>query len=375
MHGLGKTEIAIEYAFTRKTRFDAVLWIRADDSSKLESDLTQIAIRLGIQDPNEPDNQVTNRGLAIEWLCNPFKIDHSTGERVRASWLVIFDNADEPDILAPYSDIAHSGAVLITSRSPLSKTSFSHHASSLDVQTFDIEDAGLFVQKSTEIEGHLEEARQVGDRLGGLPLKLAQMAGIIRLRFLTYSEFMRIYDAEEIHEMEVQSLRKPARGQISTVLEKLSDAARAILEVSSFLDPDSIQEKLLTTHATNVDIPSYPKNEGAFCMARGQLIGSSLFRHNQEKAEYWMHRSTRDDVRAQIEPERKRKVFSNVVTMVAAAWPVQEVEGHDVTLWNTSKALYPHVLSLEDAYKKYFKQKEYLDGDFQFAELLNRAGW
>ncbi|KAJ5363978.1 uncharacterized protein N7496_009691 [Penicillium cataractarum] len=375
MHGLGKTEIAIEYAFTREARFDAVLWIRADDSSKLESDIAQIAIRLGIQDPNEPDNQVTNRGLAIEWLRNPFKIDHSTGVRVRASWLVIFDNADEPDILAPYRDIAHSGAVLITSRSPLSKTSFSHHASSLDVQTFDVEDAGLFVQKYTEIEGHLEEARQVGDRLGGLPLKLAQMAGIIRLRFLTYSDFMRIYDAEEIHEMEVQSPRKPARGQISTVLEKLSDSARAILEVSSFLDPDSIQEELLTTHATNVDIPSYPKNVGAFFMARGQLIGSSLFRHNQEKAEYWIHRSTRDDVRAQIEPERKRKVFSNVVTMVAAAWPVQEVEGHDVTLWDTSKALYPHVLSLEDAYKKYFKQKEYLDGDFQFAELLNRAGW
>jgi hypothetical protein len=162
---------------------------------------------------------------------------------------------------------------------------------------------------------------------------------------------------------------------VTAVLEKLSDAARAILEVSSFLDPDCIQEKLLTTHATNVDIPSYPKNVGAFCMARGQLIGSYLFRHNQEKGEYSMHRLTRHDVRAQIESERKRKVFSNVVTMVAAAWPVQEVDGHDVTLWNTSKALYPHVLSLEDAYKKYFKQKEYLDGDFQFAELLNRAGW
>ncbi|KAJ5160405.1 uncharacterized protein N7482_007409 [Penicillium canariense] len=354
MPGLGKTEIAIEYAFTRENDFDAVFWIRADDVSKLESDLAQIAIKLEIQDPKEPDDKVTNKGLAIEWLCNPSKTDRGTGNQVRASWLVVFDNADEPDILAPYSDIANSGAVLITSRSP---------------------SRGQASRNMQRIQGRLEEARQVGDRLGGLPLALAQMAGIIRLDFLTYTEFMRLYDAGEIHEMEVYPPREPARGNVSTVLEKLSNAARAILEVSSFLDPDSIQEKILMDHATNVDMPSYPKKQGAFYNARKQLIGSSIFRHNQDTAEYWMHRVTRDVVRVQIEPERQRRVFLNAVTMVAAAWPVGEVEGHDVKLWEASKALYPHVISLEDAYKKHFKHEEYVDGDFEFAGLLNRAGW
>ncbi|KAJ5769426.1 hypothetical protein N7520_003985 [Penicillium odoratum] len=375
MPGLGKTEIAIEYAFARKNDFDAVFWIRADDVSKLESDLAQIAIELEIQDPKEPDDKVTNKGLAIEWLCNPSKKDRGTGNQVRASWLVVFDNADEPDILAPYSDIANSGAVLITSRSPLSRTSFSQHAICIDVQTFNQEDSGLFVQKFSGIQGRLEEARQVGDRLGGLPLALAQMAGIIRLDFLSYPEFMRLYDAGDINEMEVQPSREPARGNVSTVLEKLSAAAQAILEISSFLDPDSIQEKILMNHATDVDMPSYPKKQVAFYNARKQLIGSSIFRHNQDTAEYWMHRVTRDVVRLRIEPERQRRVFLNAVTMVAAAWPIGEVEGHDVKLWETSKALYPHVISLEDAYRKHFKHGEYVDGDFEFAGLLNRAGW
>ncbi|CAI7670768.1 unnamed protein product [Penicillium pancosmium] len=375
MPGLGKTEIAMEYAFTRKKNFDAVFWIRADDVSKLESDFAQIAIKLEIQDPREPDDKINNRALAIEWLRNPFKTDYSTGNQLRASWLVVFDNADEPDILRQYSEIANSGAVLITSRSPLARTAFSQHAISVDVHTFNLEDSGLFVQKFSGIQDRLEEARQVGNRLGGLPLALAQMAGIIRLDFLTYTEFMRLYDAGEILEMEDQPLRLPARSNVSTVLKKLSDAARAILEVSSFLDPDSIQERILMSSATNIDMPSYPEKPGPFFNARKQLIGSSIFRHNQETAEYWMHRVTRDVVRGQIKPERQRRVFLNAVTMVAAAWPVGEVESHDVKLWEQYKALYPHVISLEDAYKKHFKHEEYVDGDFEFAGLLNRAGW
>ncbi|KAJ5623412.1 hypothetical protein N7490_012017 [Penicillium lividum] len=373
--GLGKSEIAIEYAFSRKSRFDAIFWIRAHDLFKLESDLAQIAVHLGFQEPKDPDNEVINKELAIEWLCNPSKIDHIAVKRVRASWLLVFDNADDPDILAPYSDIAHSGAVLITSRSPLSRTSFSQHAICVDIQTFNSEDSGLFVQKFSGIQGRLEEARQVGDRLGGLPLALAQMAGIIRLDFLSYPEFMRLYDAGEINEMEIQPSRERARGNVPIFLEKLSSAAQAILEISSFLDPDSIQEKILMDHATNVDMPSYPNKLGAFYNARNELIRSSIFRHNQDTAEYWLHRVTRDFVRLRIEPERQRRVFSNAVTMVAAAWPVGELEGHDVKLWETSKALYPHVISLEDAYRKHFKHDEYVDGDFEFAGLLNRAGW
>lgn len=309
MPGLGKTEIAMEYAFTRKKNFDAVFWIRADDVSKLESDFAQIAIKLEIQDSREPDGKINNRALAIEWLRNPFKTDRVTGKQLRASWLVVFDNADDIDLLKPFREIRSSGAVLITSRSPLARTALSQQAISFDVQPFNLEDSGLFIQKFTGIQDRLEEARQVGDLLGGLPLALAQMAGIIRLDFLTYTEFMRLYDTGEIHKMEVQPSQVPVRGSVLTVLEKLSAAAKAILEISSFLDPDSIQERILMNNATIIDMPSYPERGAAFFNARKQLIGSSIFRHNQDTAEYWMHRVTRDDVRVQIEPERQRRVF------------------------------------------------------------------
>ncbi|KAH6624106.1 hypothetical protein B0J18DRAFT_427284 [Chaetomium sp. MPI-SDFR-AT-0129] len=386
MGGLGKTETVIEYAYSRRDRFDAIFLIRAEDTSKLETDLAQIAVRLGIQDPNEPDDKAINRGLALEWLCNPFKMDYESGDAVRlpASWLVIFDNADEPDILAPYRDITASGAVLITSRSPLAKNSFSPQTREIEIQSFDTEEAGDFVQSITGTVGHLDEARQIGARLGGLPLALAQMAGIIRLEFLSYTEFLELYsDADEeaeVHGTVLQPLRASARGSLSTVwaLEKLSASARAVLEISSFLDPDCIQESVLTHEViAAIDypiIPEFPTKRGAFFAARKQLIGSSLIRHNKELAEYWVHRVTQDVVRAKMEPARRKHVFANAVALVSATWPTTAVGGHDVTLWELSEKLYQHVTSLSDMYLRYLEPGD--DGlDMAFATLLNRAGW
>jgi MoxR-like ATPase len=37
MGGIGKTSIAMEFAFTYGDRFDAVFWIRADETAKLEA--------------------------------------------------------------------------------------------------------------------------------------------------------------------------------------------------------------------------------------------------------------------------------------------------------------------------------------------------
>ncbi|KAK1775513.1 tetratricopeptide repeat domain-containing protein [Copromyces sp. CBS 386.78] len=382
MGGLGKTETAIEYAYSRRDKFDAIFWVRAEDSSKLETDIAQIAVRLGIQDPNEPDDKIINRGLALEWLLDPFRVEYTADGQVKvsASWLVIFDNADDPDLLAPYRDVANSGAVLLTSRSPLAKSAFSDRAVDISIQPFSSKESAKFLQKITGVDGRHDEAEEIGTKLGGLPLALAQMAGIIRLEFLTYTEFLTLYDdAEEeaeVHDTVLQPLRSSARGNLSTVwaIEKLSASARAILEISSFLDPDSMQESLFLSHAASVQIQSFPKKKIAFFAARKQLIGSSLFRHNQERAEYWMHRVTQDVVRAKIEPERRKPVFANTVAILSAAWPASSVGGHAVGLWELSEKLYPHITRLRELYVRYFEQGDE-DLDVAFASLLNRAGW
>jgi hypothetical protein len=206
------------------------------------------------------------------------------------------------------------------------------------------------------------------------------MAGMIEIEFLSYSEFLASYDDKEeeaeIHENVLQPLRKTARGNVSSVwaLDKLSDQARAILELASFLSPDCIQENILCEKAPLEKAPPYPRKGSQLRTARTQLIGSSILRHNTEKHEFWMHRVTQDVVQARLSPDHRLETFTSAVSIVTESWPAQAIGGHDVSLWDTSEAMYRHVVSLRDAYSKYFLQDP-SSGHIQLAALLTRAAW
>ncbi|KAM7183026.1 hypothetical protein V8F33_013854 [Rhypophila sp. PSN 637] len=388
MGGLGKTETAIEYVYSRRVEFDAIFWVRAEDSSKLEEDIAKIAVRLGINDATAPNERAINKSIAIEWLCNPTKMEHFEDDPgpVPASWLIVFDNADDPEILAPYQDIAERGSVIITSRSPLAKTSLSSATTAIDIQPFDNNDAGHFVEKLTKGDCPFEEAKMIGERLGGLPLALAQMAGVIRLHHLSSAEFLDTYnDIEEqadLHKKNSQPLRKTARGTISTIwaLEKLTPKAACLLDLLAFLDPDCIQESLLSPiqnpSIAEITLENYPKKKVPFFDARKQLIDSSLVRYNKEKsaAEFWIHRVTQDVARTRIGVDQIRHVFDNAVAIVLRAWPAPAVGGHAVDLWAESEALYPHVTSLRNAFLTYFSEGNPPENR-HFAELLVKASW
>lgn len=384
MGGLGKTELAIEYAHSRRDRFDAVFFIRAEDATKLEKDIAKISVRLGIQDPSDPHNTIVNKGLALGWLTNPFKVVNAhtdTSASVPATWLLIFDNADDPDILLPYKEIADKGAILITSRNPLAKKAFSPSTVTVDLKTFDNNDAGRLLQQLTHMKGHDDEAELIGSRLGGLPLAITQMAGLIRLQFLSFGEFLEMYDEPleeaEIHETELQPLRQTARGNISSIwaIEKLSDDARAVIEVLAFLDPDRIQDTILSRHGTRIfDLPHYPQKKSSFYKARTELIRSSLVRRNDDTGEFWIHRVVQDAVKAKMDPDHRLKVFSNVVNLISLEWPSTSLGSHDVQLWQICEGLYPHIVSSQNAYIKYF-QREDTNGHILLATLLNRAAW
>lgn len=118
MAEMGKTEIAIQHVFKRRPNF-AIFWIRAKDNDKLVIHFGQIAATLGLLDTNEPYNLVVIRNLAKGWLSNPKRLlserDDAAGQ-ASATWLLVFDNADDPDILQDYIQIFWEGSILIITR-------------------------------------------------------------------------------------------------------------------------------------------------------------------------------------------------------------------------------------------------------------------
>ena len=390
MGGLGKTEIAIEFAFSRRNEFDAVFWLRADSREKLDTDLAKVPSFLDLEEPSDAaEGQVISRELAKGWLSSPrkfFDCENDSVGTAEATWLLILDNADDPDVLTDYTHFFGSGSVLVTSRHPLAKQTFSENPLAIDLQPFKDEDAVDLLQKITGGSRQLDEALEIVKRLGGLPLAISQMAGIIRRQMLTYPEFLRMYEDQaertELYGLEMQPRQPTARGNVATIwaIDRLSPHSRSFLNILAFLDPDGIQDcildMLLRSHSEyQVIPPDVPKTRIEFNFARAELLERSLIRRNEHKGELWIHRVLQDTARGKMNHQKRFEVFTFAVDLIHLVWPKAALDRrHNTTRWALCQTLYPHILFLRTLYLENDLQGN-AEVDVRFAILLNEAGW
>ncbi|CCF33241.1 tetratricopeptide repeat domain-containing protein [Colletotrichum higginsianum] len=401
--GIGKTEIAREFARRHKDSFDAVFWVVADEVAKLDHHYQQISLALGLENPSECKSQVVSRETVKGWLSNPQK--HLSGSdevvqpgqaRSEATWLLVFDNADDPMMLADYWPQG-SGSILITSRDPLAKSIFTRTPSGLDLGPLTRQEIlYLFHHLTTAFDDPEEDtARQISDAFGGVPLAISQMAGIIRRQDLTLSEFFELYKDHEEHaslyETKFDTNLVTYRHSLSTVwaFEKLKPQARQLLELISFLDPDAIAEDLLMQAWVEVlsnNGPPFKKSQ--YIEARADLLQSSLVQRDKSRQQISVHRIVQDAIFATMDIAKKRSIFGKIVRVLWAEWPSampkpsKEPElpqpksngGRlNIGRWPVCAASYPHVLKMHQLWPAIADPSEATR--LHFAKLLNEAAW
>jgi tetratricopeptide (TPR) repeat protein len=248
--GVGKTQLAVEYAYRYAREYDIVWFVHSESSSVLASDLAQLAMALQLPERDERDqNQVVQA------------VRRELSQRNR--WLIIFDNAEEPNDWSPFH-LPQTGHVLITSRNP----NWGARAHPLDVQVLPRAQAVEFLLKRiglsplsetgdnssrSEAEWRGRGGGELADALGCLPLALEQAGAYIEANGKTIAEYLKLYRA---HERDLLA-HKPATDYPASVattwqisfdaIAQQSAASVALLNLLAFFAPDAIPRELLQT--------------------------------------------------------------------------------------------------------------------------------
>ncbi|KAK3673350.1 hypothetical protein LTR78_006896 [Recurvomyces mirabilis] len=381
--GMGKTQVAAEFVHSHHDDFDAILWAHADDAAKLSQDFNTIACQMGLvaEDSADARDFSHTRELVKRWLVDPRK-DVNDPESDRASWLLVFDAVEDSSMLNAFWPYDGPGSILITSRSTFG------WSNSLQLVPFSVEEASRYLLDVTERDEAQEnhsEIVNVSRKLGGLPLALTQMAGIMTKSDMSFADFARAYNERELRHQLLETAPSPElqapqyEHSVASVfaLENIRHGA-ALLNACSMLDPDGISERIFTETLAKVHLPGLPSTLSEYHQAKNELLGSSILTTEKGSGKLFVHRLVQDVARTRLSPAALRETFTACVQLITTLWPfIDFTWRHGIVRWTICEELAPHVVRLRELAEQYQLFPSDVDdtGDFAFARLLVDAGW
>lgn len=331
--GIGKSQVAAEYAYRCRHHFyedtfpaHTILWAHASSRQALLADVAAIAQILDLDGKDEADKKQLV-GAFKQWLT---KLTH---------WLLIFDDVEDFDLLKDILPDEIKGRVLLTTQSQATGT----FAQGIPVEPLD-NDAGAILllhrTKLLPIECTLDQAMPIdvtdacllSKVLGGLPLALDQAGAYIEETTIPLAKYIHLYQQE----------RHKLLGQRGAVVSKKSEhpesvvvtlslsvqkayerhpLARDILNFCTFLQPDTIPEKLF--HADG----GFPFGTTLFHDGMAALLRYSLIKRHMQENVLSMHRLAQAVLQDTLAQEEKCLWIQRATRAVNVSFPDPEFGG------------------------------------------------
>lgn len=233
--GVGKTAVATEYAWKYGPEYDLVCWIRADQTPLIRAALAGLASYLGLAAPSTSGIDATTQNV----------LDALRRGEPYNRWLLIFDNADQPEEILPFIP-GGPGDVLITSRNhrwgPVVET--------IALDVFERAESIQFLRKRGPKSLTDEDAGRLAESLGDLPLALEQAGAMLYESLMDVDQYLRLLD-ERVADILGQgsALEYPtsmtAAWQLSVAqLRQQSPQALELLRCCAFLGPEPIPREV-----------------------------------------------------------------------------------------------------------------------------------
>ena len=242
--GVGKTQLAVEFAHRHATDYEAVWWIKAEELPQLRSSLVELANELGVT--STEDVEVTVRAVlnALERGV-PYK-----------RWLLVYDNADDPDNIQQYLP-RRGGHIIVTSRN----RKWQSAAKTIHVHVFNRHESVALI-RLREPRISMQAADKLAERLGDLPLAIEQAVAWQSETGMSSDAYLELFD--EAYERLLQENLPPDYPHSVAVtwrvgfeqLMTLSPAAAQLLQLSAFFGPEHISIHILESGRHLTGLPS-----------------------------------------------------------------------------------------------------------------------
>ncbi|GAB7336855.1 hypothetical protein MBLNU13_g00421t2 [Cladosporium sp. NU13] len=420
--GVGKTQLAIEYAHRQKLQSPKtwVLWLYASNEARFEQSVRDILDQLKVPNRHDPKSNIFQllRGI----LCNTTK----------GPWLLIIDNADNARVLlgsscagradksavnAPptearldYIPRCDHGRVLITSRSRDAARELVDWKDIVAVGPMNTEQAVALLEKKLDREYEVQNVVVLAKALDFMPLALAQAAAYIcqragRCSVQEYVEKLGQYDRSEasVLDLDERDLRRDREASNSIMLtwqisfnhiREVRPSASDLLSLMCFFDRHAIPEALLQERGSgqaegekegsagnsgdserggedagtskpserNAAIPGDKVEEYELDIV--VLRNYSLISSTTDKAVFEMHRLVQDAIRKWLRAVKQLDRWaSQFVSNLGKVFPTS-----DIGNWAICQSLFPH--TMEALHVKSTDRETSL----QLATLLLRSG-
>ncbi|KXS94298.1 hypothetical protein AC578_6784 [Pseudocercospora eumusae] len=360
--GIGKTQVAVEYAYRaqQKQTYDAILWVNAQSSERIVQSFMDIALNLGliVQNSIEAKDRIVARDLVLGWLSKPIKNLSQSEDRTpeEATWLLVFDNVDHFELLDDFWPGNSCGSILLTSRDPIAYYESYSTTIGLQLPLFKRWETEEFLLKMTK-RSRQEEAESAlsatAETLGGIPMAIAQMAGQINRRQINLTEFVTSYNDTRSRRALFSTAPKDRRTRYEHTIASVwgfNDLKHGsqLLDVLSFFEPSSIPEELVQNNPAIVDMELYPHSQAVYEDARTELLSSSLVTRNRNTKTLAIHRLMSDALRSQMTSERYTLALITALQLISGVWPYKDgaAFANEKYRWVKSFELWPHILCL-----------------------------
>ena len=326
--GVGKTQLAIEYAHRFADSYDLAWWVNSEQAGLIGDQFAALGAALGC----------VKAGSGVEVVRAAV-----LGElRERGRWLLVFDNAEKPADIAGWLP-GGGGHVLITSR----ERTWTEIATPVEVDVLSRDESVALLRDRIAGLG-AAGADRLADQLGDLPLAVAQAAGFMAetgTSAAQYLDLLRTQAGKLLNQAAPgssypRSLAAATR-LVADRLDGEDPAAAQLASVCAFLAPEPIPDDLFTRVPSELpgELAARAADPLGWRQTLAHLARQSLARIDQRGLV--MHRLTQDILRDRLAPEQESATRACSEAVMAAADPG---DPHDPVTWPRWAQLMPHLL-------------------------------